>query len=58
MPRDENQTRTELIDPVLHDRGWTEDLIRRERTPGSTIVLQQHAHVRKGRTDYLLCLPA
>ena len=57
MPRDENQTRTELIDPVLHDRGWTEDLIRRERTPVSTIALQQHAHVRKGRTDYLLVCP-
>ncbi|MGH8524843.1 MAG: type I restriction endonuclease subunit R, partial [Gammaproteobacteria bacterium] len=57
MSRDENQTRIELIDPALHDRGWTEDLIRRERTPGATLMLDGQPHARKGRTDYLLCLP-
>jgi type I restriction enzyme R subunit len=57
MARDENQTRIELIDPALHDRDWTEDLIRRERTPGATVVLDGQPHRRKGRVDYLLCLP-
>ncbi len=56
--RDENQTRIDLIDPMLHARGWTEDLIRRERTPGATIVLGGQPHVRQGWADYLLCLPA
>ena len=58
MARDENQTRIELIDPALHTRGWTEELIRRERTPGATVILDGKPHARRGRTDYLLCLPA
>jgi type I restriction enzyme R subunit len=58
MSRNENQTRLELIDPALHDRGWTEDLMCRERTPGGTVTLDGTSHHRKGRTDYLLCLPA
>src|SRR5437016_2295227 len=58
MSRDENQTRIELIDPALHDRGWTEALIRREKTPGATVILDGKPHALKGRTDYLLCLPA
>lgn len=28
----EADTRAKLIDPALHRRGWTEDLIRREET--------------------------
>lgn len=28
MDRNEDQTRRELIDPKLRDRGWTENLIR------------------------------
>ena len=28
----ESDTRAKLIDPALHMRGWTEDLIRREET--------------------------
>jgi len=31
----EADTRTKLIDPGLHARGWTEDLIRREETAGA-----------------------
>lgn len=34
MSRNEQQTREQLIDPKLHDRGWTEALITRERTRG------------------------
>jgi type I restriction enzyme R subunit len=58
VARDENQTRIELIDPALYACDWTEDLIRRERTPGATVVLDGQPHARRGRTDYLLCLPA
>ncbi len=57
MRRNEDQTRIELIDPVLHDRGWSEDLIRREKTPGGTDILDGRPRKRRGRTDYLLCLP-
>ncbi len=32
MSLSEADTRAKLIDPVLHQRGWTEDLIRREET--------------------------
>ena len=28
----ESDTRAKLIDPAIHVRGWTEDLIRREET--------------------------
>jgi type I restriction enzyme R subunit len=58
MGRNEDQTRRELIDPKLHDRGWTEDLIRRERTIGGTDIVGGQPRKRQGRTDYLLCLPA
>ena len=32
MPLSEADTRAKLIDPALHSRGWTEDLIHREET--------------------------
>lgn len=32
MNLSEADTRAKLIDPALHRRGWTEDLIRREET--------------------------
>jgi len=35
MPLSESDTRAKLIDPALHTRGWTEDLIRREETAGA-----------------------
>ena len=31
--KDEKQTRIELINPVLFERGWGENLIREEKTP-------------------------
>jgi type I site-specific restriction endonuclease len=34
MPLNEAETRAKLIDPAIHKRGWTEDLIRREETGG------------------------
>ena len=39
MPLGEADTRAKLIDPALHARGWTEDLIRREETAGAVDVL-------------------
>ena len=35
MGLNEAETRTKRIDPTLHARGWTEDLIRREETAGA-----------------------
>jgi len=32
MSLSEADTRAKLIDPALHRRGWTEDLVRREET--------------------------
>ncbi len=32
MHLNESDTRAKLIDPALHKKGWTEDLIRREET--------------------------
>ncbi|MBM3236416.1 restriction endonuclease subunit R [Candidatus Poribacteria bacterium] len=57
MARDEKQTRIELINPVLHERGWVDALIREERTPGGADIIDGKPRKRKGRTDYLLCLP-
>ena len=39
MPRNEHLTRVELIDPVLDARGWTDDLVREETTPGGVDVV-------------------
>lgn len=58
MSRNEEQTRRDLINPKLRDRGWTEDLIRVERTVGGADIINGKPVKRKGRTDYLLCLPA
>lgn len=51
----ESDTRAKLIDPALHSRGWTEDLIRREETSGAIEVVEGRARKRpKGRVDYTL----
>ena len=39
MVLSESDTRAKLIDPALHQRGWTEDLIRREETAGTVYVV-------------------
>lgn len=57
MSRNEAQTRRDLIDPKLFERGWTNDLIRVEVIPGGTDIVDGKPVRRKGRTDYLLCLP-
>jgi type I restriction enzyme R subunit len=35
VPLAESDTRSKLIDPATHARGWTEDVIRREETAGT-----------------------
>jgi type I restriction enzyme R subunit len=51
----ESDTRAKLIDPAIHARGWTEDLIRREETAGATdIVDGKPCKQAKGRVDYVL----
>ncbi len=55
MSFNESDTRAKLIDPALHSRGWTEDLIRREETARPVDIVGGKAkRVRRGRTDYTL----
>ena len=55
MPLNEADTRAKLIDPALHKRGWTEDLIKREITDGRVEIINGSARRRQsGRVDYLL----
>jgi len=55
LARNEAETRTQLIDPDLHARGWTEDLIRREQTERTVEIVdgkpRRQTHFR---TDYTL----
>jgi type I restriction enzyme, R subunit len=52
---DEAQTRIQLIDPALHARGWTEELIRREETLGTVEIVEgRPRRATIGRTDYTL----
>ncbi len=49
----EADTRAKLIDPAIHVRGWTEDLIRREETAGAIEIIDGKPRKRaKGRVDY------
>lgn len=55
MGLSESDTRAKLIDPAIHSRGWTEDLIRREETAGAIEVIDGQARKRaRGRVDYIL----
>src|SRR3990172_581405 len=55
MPFTEADTRAKLIDPAIHARGWTEDLIRREETAGAIEIIEGRPRKRsKGRVDYTL----
>jgi len=55
----EADTRAKLIDPALHNRGWTEDLIRREESAGAVeIVGGIPRRQAKGRVDYTLRVKA
>jgi type I restriction enzyme, R subunit len=55
MTYNEADTRVKLIDPALHARGWTEDLIKREESAGTIyLVYGEPRRHRKGRGDYTL----
>jgi type I restriction enzyme R subunit len=55
MSYNEADTRAKLMDPAMHKRGWTEDLIRREETAGAVEVLGGKGRRRaRGRVDYTL----
>jgi type I restriction enzyme R subunit len=56
MPRNEPQTRFELIDPALEAKGWTREHIKVEKSTGGIIMQNGKPRRRKGRTDYLLRL--
>ncbi|MEX0880822.1 MAG: DEAD/DEAH box helicase family protein [Thermoanaerobaculia bacterium] len=55
MSFSESDTRAKLIDPALHARGWTEDLIRREETAGTVEIVDGKPRKQaRGRVDYTL----
>jgi type I restriction enzyme R subunit len=55
MPLNESDTRAKLIDPAIHKREWTEDLIKREETAGAIEIIDGRPKKRsRGRVDYLL----
>jgi type I restriction enzyme R subunit len=55
MTLSEADTRSKLIDPAIHARGWTEDLIRREETAGANEIINGKPRKQaKGRVDYTL----
>jgi len=55
MPLSESDTRAKLIDPAIHARGWTEDLIRREETAATVDIIDGLPRRRaRGRVDYVL----
>lgn len=55
MGLSEADTRAKLLDPAIHARGWTEDLIRREETAGAIEIVGGVARRQaRGRTDYTL----
>jgi type I restriction enzyme R subunit len=55
VPLSEADTRAKLIDPAIHARGWSEDMICRETTLGAVEIIAGKARRRSGgRTDYTL----
>lgn len=55
MALSEADTRAKLIDPAIHARGWTEDLIKREVTDGAILVVDGRPRKQtRGRVDYIL----
>jgi len=55
MGLSESDTRAKLIDPAIHARGWTEELIRREETTGAIQVIDGKPRKQaKGRVDCIL----
>src|ERR1700690_90596 len=59
MPRNEAQTRFDLIDPALTGEcGWARTDIHVEKTASPVDIVYKRGRRRpKGRTDYVLCRP-
>lgn len=53
-PYNEPDTRAKLVDEMLHERGWTEDLIRREQFPGKVLKIDGKSKRDLRRIDYVL----
>jgi type I restriction enzyme R subunit len=48
----EADTRAKLIDPALHQCGWTEDLSKREETAGAIEIIDNKPRRRRqGQAD-------
>lgn len=55
MSLNEADTRAKLIDPAIHERGWTEDTIHREKTLGAIEIVHGRGRRRAtGRMDYVM----
>ncbi|MEO8682719.1 MAG: DEAD/DEAH box helicase family protein, partial [Vicinamibacterales bacterium] len=55
VPLSEADTRAKLIDPAIHQCGWSEDMICRETTLGAVEIIAGKARRRSGgRSDYTL----
>ncbi|GBF36556.1 EcoAI/FtnUII family type I restriction enzme subunit R [Methanofervidicoccus abyssi] len=53
----ETETRIKLIDPKLHESGWSEDLIRREVKITEGRIIDEYGNRKKGvKPDYILFL--
>lgn len=53
----EADTRSKLIDPAIHERGWTEDHIKREEMPGAVEinrVLARHYGFTDEELDFIV----
>jgi type I restriction enzyme R subunit len=57
-PVNEAETRAKLIDPAIHARGWSEDLIGREESAGTIDLGGRAPRRRPGRVDYTLRIKA
>lgn len=53
----EAETRAKLIDPAIHQRGWTEDLIKREENAGGLYKVRGRWRRDVKHADYLLRIP-
>jgi type I restriction enzyme R subunit len=51
MSFSEADTRAKLIDPGIHARGWTEDLIRREETADAIEIIEGRPQKSAGIPD-------
>jgi type I restriction enzyme R subunit len=55
MNANEADARASLVDPAIYKRGWTDELIRREETPGAIDIVEGQGRRRgAGRIDYTL----